>query len=53
MLSELLLVYSIVIRGAIDLFMSLSFLGLYALYVLVVIIQDRYFGDLEDSEIAK
>ena len=53
MLSELLLVYSIVLRGVIDLQMSLAFLALYAVYVLVVILQDRYFEAQENSEVAK
>ena len=49
-LSLLLLLYAIVVRGLIDMIMSVAFIGLYAIYVLVVFQMDRHYKLLENSE---
>ena len=41
-MSLLLLLYAIVVRGRIDMLMSVAFLLLYAIYVFVVFQMDRY-----------
>ena len=48
--SLLLLLYAIVIRGVIDMSLSILFIGLYALYVLVVFEMDRHYKLHESSE---
>lgn len=42
LMSLLLLLYAIVVRGRIDMLMSVAFLLLYAIYVFVVFQMDRY-----------
>ena len=49
-MSLLLLLYAIVLRGRIDMIMSVAFLLLYAIYVLVVFQMDRYHELQENSE---
>ena len=47
------LLYAIVIRGKIDMTMSILFIVLYFGYVLVVFFQDRAFEKMNNSEAAK
>lgn len=50
LMSLLLLLYAIVVRGRIDMLMSVAFLVLYAVYVFVVFQMDRYHQLQESSE---
>ena len=49
-MSLLVLLYAIVVRGLIDMIMSIVFIGMYVVYVLVVFEMDRHYKLLENSE---
>ena len=53
LVSLLVLLYSVVIRGCIDIAMSITFLVLYVLYVLAVFYQDRVYEQEANSEVAQ
>ena len=52
MIGLLALIYAIVIRGCIDITMSVLFIAMYTGYVLVVFIQDRAFERQNNTEAA-
>jgi len=49
----LTLLYAILVRGKIDMSMSIIFIALYVVYVLVVFLQDRSFERINNSEATK
>jgi len=49
-MSLLVLLYAIVVRGLIDMVMSIVFIGMYVVYVVVVFEMDRHYKLLENSE---
>lgn len=49
-MSLLVLLYAIVVRGLIDMIMSIVFIGMYVVYVVVVFEMDRHYKLLENSE---
>lgn len=52
-ISLVILLYSVAIRGCIDLVMSVIFIALYVAYVFVVFYQDRYYALEANTEVAR
>lgn len=53
LISLLLLIYAVAIKGSIDLIMSIVFIALYVVYVLIVIYQDKLQENEANSEVAQ
>ena len=48
----LLMLYATLIRGKIDMIMSVLFVCLYLVYVVFVLLQDRFFKPLDNQQAA-